>query len=49
MLRVVPGAYFTIGHAGTAALHNAGFTFDDSILPLGSTLLARIVETRAAS
>ncbi len=49
MLRVVPGAYFTIGHEGTAALHNAGFTFDDSILPLGSTLLARIVETRAAS
>jgi hippurate hydrolase len=49
MLRAVPGAYFTIGHKGTAALHNAGFTFDDSILPLGSTLLARIVETRAAS
>ncbi len=49
MLRAVPGAYFTIGHEGTAALHNAGFTFDDSILPLGSTLLARIVETRAAS
>ena len=49
MLRAVPGAYFTIGHEGTAMLHNAGFTFDDSILPLGSTLLARIVETRAAS
>jgi hippurate hydrolase len=41
--------YFTIGHEGTAMLHNAAFTFDDSILPLGSTLLARIVETRAAS
>jgi hippurate hydrolase len=49
MLRTVPGAYFTIGHEGTAMLHNAAFTFDDSILPLGSTLLARIVETRAAS
>jgi hippurate hydrolase len=49
MLRAVPGAYFTIGHEGTAMLHNAAFTFDDSILPLGSTLLARIVETRAAS
>ena len=49
MLRAVPGAYFTIGHEGTAMLHNAAFTFDDSILPLGSTLLARLVETRAAS
>ena len=49
MLRAVPGAYFTIGHEGTAMLHNAAFTFDDSILPLGSTLLARLVEARAAS
>ena len=49
MLRAVPGAYFTIGHEGTAMLHNAGFTFDDSILPLGSTLLARIAETRTAA
>jgi hippurate hydrolase len=49
MLRAVPGAYFTIGHQGTAMLHNAAFTFDDSILPLGSTLLARIVESRAAA
>ncbi len=47
MLRAVPGAYFTIGHQGTAMLHNPAFTFDDSILPLGSTLLARLVETRA--
>ena len=49
MLRAVPGAYFTIGHKGTAMLHNEAFTFDDTILPIGSTLLARIVETRAAS
>ncbi|MDH3668727.1 MAG: M20 family metallopeptidase [Paracoccaceae bacterium] len=49
MLRAVPGAYFTIGHEGTAMLHNAGFTFDDSILPLGSTLLARIAEMRTTA
>ncbi len=48
MLGAVQGAYFTIGHKGTAPLHNPGYTFDDAILPLGSTLLARIVETRAA-
>lgn len=46
MLNVVPGVYFTIGHQGTAALHNSAFTFDDRILPLGATLLARIAETR---
>ncbi len=48
MLREVPGAYFTIGHEGTAMLHNAAFTFDDSILPIGSSLLARLAETRTA-
>ena len=46
MLNAVPGAYFTIGHEGTGALHNAGYTFDDAILPLGATLLARVVEAR---
>ncbi len=49
MLRAVPGAYFTIGHEGTGMLHNASFTFDDAILPLGSSLLARLVETRTAA
>ena len=49
MLRAVPGAYFTIGHEGTGMLHNPAFTFDDAILPLGSSLLARLVETRAAA
>lgn len=49
MLQAVPGAYFTIGHAGTGALHNDGFSFDDTILPIGSTLLARIAETRTVA
>ncbi|MFT7594864.1 MAG: amidohydrolase [Paracoccaceae bacterium] len=49
MLNTIPGAYFTIGHEGTAALHNAGFTFDDAILPLGATLLARLAEARTAA
>ncbi len=46
MLLKVPGAYFTIGHTGTGALHNEGFTFDDAIIPLGSTLLARTAQAR---
>ncbi|MEM6486684.1 MAG: M20 aminoacylase family protein [Pseudomonadota bacterium] len=49
MLRVVPGAYCTIGHAGDMPLHNPGFVFDDSALPVGASLLARMVETRGAA
>ena len=49
MLQSVPGAYFTIGHSGNVPLHNPGFLFDDAILPLGASLYARIVETRAAA
>jgi len=49
MLHAVPGAYFTIGHDGNVPVHNPGFVFDDTILPLGASLYARIVETRAAA
>jgi len=49
MLHAVPGAYFTIGHDGNIPVHNPGFIFDDTILPLGASLYARIVETRAAA
>ena len=49
MLAVVPGAYCTIGHVGGAPLHNPGFTVDDTILPLGAALYARMVETRGAA
>lgn len=49
MLRLVPGAYCTIGHAGNVPLHNLAFVLDDEILPLGAALLARMVETRGAA
>ncbi|MEM8759318.1 MAG: M20 aminoacylase family protein [Pseudomonadota bacterium] len=49
MLRIVPGAYCTIGHAGDVPLHNPGFVFDDSALPVGASLLARMVEKRGAA
>jgi len=48
MLRVVPGAYCTVGHEGTLPLHNDGFILDESILPVGASIYARIVEQRAA-
>ena len=46
MLQRVPGAYCWVGHGGTVPLHNPGFVLDDSILPVGASLLARIVERR---
>ncbi|WP_209425258.1 M20 aminoacylase family protein [Pararhodobacter sp. SW119] len=49
MLQVVPGAYCTIGHAGSVPLHNPGFVLDDAILPLGAAIYARMVETRGAA
>lgn len=49
MLQVVPGAYCTVGHAGNVPLHNPGFVLDDAMLPLGATLLARMVEARGAA
>ena len=49
MLRVVPGAYAWVGHAGTVPVHNPTYVLDDGILPVGASLLARLVETRAAA
>jgi amidohydrolase len=49
LLQVVPGAFFMLGHGGTVPLHNPGFLFDDTILPVGASLLARLVEVRGAA
>ncbi|WP_299654955.1 M20 aminoacylase family protein [uncultured Jannaschia sp.] len=49
LLDVVPGAFFTLGHHGTVPLHNPEFHFDDSILPVGASIFARLVEVRGAS
>jgi hippurate hydrolase len=46
MLKVVPGAYCRVGHAGNVPLHNSGFVLDDAILPVGASIYARIVEAR---
>ncbi|WP_157014384.1 M20 aminoacylase family protein [Mesorhizobium xinjiangense] len=46
MLKVVPGAYCTLGHGGTLPAHNPGFVLDDAILPVGASIMARIVEKR---
>ncbi|MEQ9696001.1 M20 aminoacylase family protein [Shimia sp. SDUM112013] len=48
MLQVVPGAYCVVGHSGTTALHNPGYVLDPEILPVGASILARVVEKRLA-
>jgi hippurate hydrolase len=48
MLRVVPGAYCTLGHAGSIPVHNPGYVMDDDALPVGASIMARIVERRMA-
>ncbi|MDK3074618.1 M20 aminoacylase family protein [Sedimentitalea sp. JM2-8] len=49
MLKVVPGAYCRVGHSGTTGLHNPSFFLDPDILPVGASIMARIVERRLAS
>jgi amidohydrolase len=46
MLRVVPGAYCRIGHSGSVPLHNPAYVFGDDCLPVGASVMARIVERR---
>lgn len=46
MLKLVPGAYCTLGHGGTIPVHNPAYVFDDSVLPVGASIMARIVEKR---
>ncbi len=49
MLKVVPGAYCRIGHSGTTGLHNPSFFLDPDVLPVGASVMARIVERRLAA
>jgi hippurate hydrolase len=46
MLRIVPGAYCRVGHTGTVGLHNPAFVLGQEILPIGASIMARVVEKR---
>jgi hippurate hydrolase len=46
MLKIIPGAYCRVGHAGTTGLHNPSFFLDPELLPVGASIMARIVERR---
>ncbi len=45
----VPGAYVWLGSGPGPGLHNAAYNFEDSIIPIGSAFLARMVERRTAA
>ncbi|WP_430911791.1 M20 aminoacylase family protein [Methylobacterium sp. sgz302541] len=49
MIMAVPGCYAWLGATPGPGLHNAKFDFDDSLIPLGSAYLARLVERRTAA
>jgi hippurate hydrolase len=44
MLQARPGAYLFLGAGPGAGLHHAKFDFNDEILPIGASLLARLAE-----
>jgi len=49
MLKNVPGAYIQIGNGdgeGGCEVHNPGYDFNDTALPFGASLFARLVEKR---
>jgi hippurate hydrolase len=49
MLDVVPGVYLWLGQGRSTSLHNPRYVFNDELLPIGASLLARIAEARTAA
>jgi hippurate hydrolase len=45
MLQKRPGAFIFIGNGDSAGLHNAGYDFNDELIPIGCSYWARLVET----
>ena len=45
MLEARPGAFIFIGNGDSAGLHNAGYDFNDDVIPIGASYWARLVET----
>jgi len=45
MLNACPGAYIFLGQGDSAGLHSPEYDFNDDIIPVGCSYLAKIVET----
>ena len=48
-LDLVPGVYLWLGQGSSATLHNPRYVFNDELIPIGASLLARIAEARTAA
>jgi metal-dependent amidase/aminoacylase/carboxypeptidase family protein len=46
MLNERPGAYIFVGNGNTAECHHPAYDFNDEAIPFGTSLWAKIVETR---
>ncbi|TDR93361.1 M20 aminoacylase family protein [Enterovirga rhinocerotis] len=46
MLEKRPGAYIFMGNGESAACHHPAYNFDDTAIPYGASLWARLIETR---
>ena len=49
MAMAAPGSYVWLGMGPGPSVHNPGYAFNDEILPIGASLLARIAEKRLAA
>lgn len=49
MLQHVPGAYLLLGQGDGPNLHNPKFDFNDAVIPIGASFLARLAEQRASA
>jgi len=49
MTMQVPGAFAWLGAGPGPGLHNAGYDFNDAVMPIGSAFLARMIERRSAA
>jgi hippurate hydrolase len=45
MLEARPGAFVFVGNGASAGLHHPGYDFDDSLIPVGVSYWARLIET----
>ncbi len=45
-LKFVPGAFCRVGHSGNIGLHNPAFYLGQELLPIGASILARVIEKR---
>ena len=49
MLNERPGCFIFVGNGNSAGLHHPAYDFDDSVIPIGVSYWAKLVETGLAT